>query len=133
MGKTILLLLAGYFAILGLIQAILMLIRAFSTPREGQRGSVILWAGEDAEFCESRLLYTYEILREDRRLDEMTIAVLLPQTPEARKICCLFCRDHNLAKADLLQRGESIIMETENTKEGTTPLAAEDGTTEGHD
>lgn len=111
MLNIILFVAVGYFAILGVIQVVLLLIRAFSHAPSPESGMLYLWAGEDPETAECRLLYYYQAIRNDDSLEHVPLAVALPQNPEARRISELFCRDHGLAMADLLPAEESIIIE----------------------
>lgn len=129
MGKLILLILAGYFVILGLISVIEMIVR-LCRGRTLPEGMLYLRAPEDPGYTEGSLYYYYNMLCREQGLAGR-LSVIYPQNAEAGEICRIFCRDHDLPLCDLPPSEECIIMEPSDARKGENAGGAEDGTIEG--
>lgn len=130
-GRIILLIIGGYFAILGLIQVISLIVHLCWAGQRPQ-GNVFLRVPENPELTEGSLSYYCTKLQKDESLRNH-FSVLLPQDEEAREICRRYCGDRGIIMADLLPGMESIIMEASDGKAGSQQSAAENGTTERDD
>ena len=82
-------LLAGYFAVIGLVQAAAWVVGILFPPKVPKGCRLILAVEEDADYPDSGL-------------HGLPYAVLLPRAPEAREICRRYCRDRNIETLELL-------------------------------
>ena len=101
MLQTILWLLGMYFAVIGLIRTVAMLVELLWPPTPPRGCRLFLQVEEDADYTESGLHGCCRLLRRGET-GGLPYAVLLPRAPEAREICRRYCRDRNIETLELL-------------------------------
>lgn len=99
--RAFLWLLAGYFAVIGLVQATAWVVGILFPPKVPKGCRLILAVEEDADYTESGLHGCCRLLRRGET-GGLPYAVLLPQNAEAREICRRYCRDRNIETLELL-------------------------------
>ena len=98
--RALLWLLAGYFAVIGLVQATAWVVGILFPPKVPKGCRLILAVEEDADYTESGLHGCCRLLRRGET-GGLPYAVLLPRAPEAREICRRYCRDRDIDILDL--------------------------------
>lgn len=99
--RAFLWLLAGYFAVIGLVQAAAWVVGILFPPKVPKGCRLILAVEEDADYTESGLHGCCRLLCRGET-GGLPYAVLLPRAPEAREICRRYCRDRNIETLELL-------------------------------
>ena len=100
--RAFLWLLAGYFAVVGLVQATAWVVGILFPPKVPKGCRLYLRVPEDADYTESSLIGCCRLLHRGET-GGLPCTVLLPLEPEAREICRQYCLDRNIDTLDLPQ------------------------------
>ena len=92
MLQTILWLLGMYFAVIGLIRTVAMLVELLWPPTPPRGCRLFLQVEEDADYTESGLMRCHRLLSR-QETGGLPYTALLPREGEAREICRRYCRD----------------------------------------
>lgn len=125
--RALLWLLAGYFAVIGLVQVAAWVVGILFPSKVPKGCRLILTVEEDADYTESGLHGCCRLLRRGET-GGLPYAVLLPRAPEAREICRRYCRDRNIETLELLPPEKWCMIEKIG-EQGQPPPPA--GKTEG--
>ena len=130
--RAFLWLLAGYFAVIGLVQAAAWVVGILFPPKVPKGCRLILAVEEDADYTESGLHGCCRLLRRGET-GGLPYTVLLPREGEAREICRRYCRDWQLDTLDLPRAPESTIIKPEPMEEKDGEPQGQHGTGDGED
>ena len=132
MLQTILWLLGMYFAVIGLISTVAILVELLWPPTPPRGCRLFLQVEEDADYTESGLTRCHRLLSR-QETGGLPYTVLLPREGEAREICRRYCRDWQLDTLDLPRAPESTIIKPEPMEEKDGEPQGQHGTGDGED